>query len=307
MAAHAPARAVQGQLTPWAVVRVESVTPGVEPSFEAARDQLRQALANDQASDLLNNAVTAFEDARSAGTSAAEAARAQGFTVVSIPAVEAQGRDTNGQPVAAIAGQRELLQTAFQTPEGEASDFIPQTDGDVVVAVEGITPSRVRSLDESRDQLTQAWTARERARRLREKGEQLVAAVHGGQNFATAARAAPFTMALTSQSMNRRDSTQIPARGLPAQIFAASAGDVMSDLRVDGGAVLVAQVERINPVDLSAAPQQVEAARAQMEQSLQESFSEAMMGQVVANANPRRNEQLLNSTFQRTTENQEDQ
>jgi peptidyl-prolyl cis-trans isomerase D len=307
MPARAPARVVQGQLTAWAVVRVDSVTPAVQPNFAAVRDQIRQALATDQASDLLNTAVSAFEDARSAGTAAAAAARQQGFTVVTIPAVDAQGRDAAGQPVAALAGQREILQTAFQTPEGEASDFIPVTDADVVVAVEGVTPTRVRTLDEARAELTRAWTAREEARRLREKGEQLVAAVHGGQSFAAAARAARFNLVVSSHPMSRRDAGQIPARGLPAQIFAASEGDVLSDLRSDSGAVLVAVVEHINRPDPAAAPQDVEAARAQIEQSVQSSFAEAMTDQIVADAHPRRNEQLLQSTFQRTTEDPENQ
>jgi len=307
MPAHAPARVVQGQLTPWAVVRVDSITPAVEPNYAAARDQIRQALAADQASDLLNNAVSAFEDARSAGTPAAQAAQAQGFAVVSVPAVDAQGRDPQHQPVAALAGQQELLRTAFQTPQGEASDFIPVTDADVVVATEGITPSRVRSIDEARGELTAAWTQREQVRRLREKGEQLIAAVHGGQSFAAATSAAHFQLVLRSQSMTRRDATQIPARGLPSQIFAANQGDVLSDIRADSGAVLVAVVERVNRPDLAAAPQQVEAARAQMEQSLQSSFAEAMTGQIVADAHPRRNEQLLTSAFQSTTDANQDE
>jgi len=308
MPAHAPARAVQGSLT-WAAVRVESVTPAVVPNFAAVRDQIRQALASDQASELMNTAVTAFEDARSAGTAPTTAARAQGFTIVDIPAVDAQGRDANHQPIPVFAGQRELLQTVFQTPEGEASDFIPQTDADVVIATERITPTRVRTLDESRAELTQAWTVQEQERRLREKGEQLVAAVHGGQSFAAAARAAHFNMIITSHPMTRRDASQIPAQGLPGQIFAASEGDVLSDVRSDRAAVLVATVEHINRANPAADPQQAEAARAEIEQSVQSSFAEAMTSQVVADAHPRRNEPLLASTFTRATgdENQDAQ
>jgi hypothetical protein len=61
-------------------------------------------------------------------------------------------------------------------------------------------------------------------------------------------------MVVTSRPVDRRAASNIPARGLPSQIFAAQPGAVSTDIRVDGEAVLVAIVETINRVDLSANP-----------------------------------------------------
>jgi peptidyl-prolyl cis-trans isomerase D len=298
--ARGQARAVRGELSPWAVVRVESVTPATAPDFAAVRDELRLAIAQDEAGEMLNEAVSAFEDARAGGAAVADAARQHGLTVMTIPAIEAGGRDTTGAPVQALAGQEELLTTAFQTPEGEASDFIPAGSADVIVSVDRVTPSTVRPLDQVRAELTQVWIGRERGRRMRELGEEVIEAVRGGQSFAAAARARRFNVVVASRALNRGAAAQIPARALATQVFAAREGDVMSDMRVDGRAILVATVERIDRVDPAAQPQAVAAMRAQMEQSLMQSVGNALQDEAVARARVTRNERLLNQVFPRS-------
>lgn len=300
------ARVVRGELSPFVVVRLESITAPVAPNLAQIRDELRQAIALDEAGDMLNAALTGFEDARGGGASVLEAARANNLPVVAIPSVEAGGRDATGAPVALLEGQEEVLRTAFETPEGEASDFIPVGNADVLVAVDGITPARVRPLDEVRTELTQVWTARERGTRMRELGERVVAAVRDGQDFNAAARANRFNVVVDSQAIDRRTAAQIPARGLAPQIFSVAEGAAVSDIRADGAAVLVAIVEDINRVDAAASPQEVELFRLQLQQSLINSFGTAIQDEIVDNASPRRNQRLLDQTFRRTGQGEEE-
>lgn len=295
--ARGAARAVQGQLTPWVVVRVDQITAPAEPNLQELRTQIRDAIANDEAADLLNAAIGAFEEARAAGASITEAARQAALPIMTIPAVEAGGRNQQGQPVEALAGLEDVLQTAFQTPEGEASDFIPAQTADVIVAVDRIIPATVRPLAEVRDDLATIYRGREVARRLRDRAAAMVAAVEGGQTFAQAARANGFAVRVTSQTINRQAASQIPARGLPTQIFAAAQGAVVSDTRADGGSALVAQVESINRPDPATAPQLVEQARAQFQQDIANSLGEALQDQIVADARVRRNEALIERAF----------
>ncbi len=299
------ARAVRGELSPWAVVRVESITEAQAPDFAQMRDELRLAIARDEAADLLNESIGAFEDARAAGTPISEAASAHGLRVVTVAAVEEGGRDRTGEPVAALEGADELLRTAFRTPEGEASDFTPVGDADVIVAVDRVFPSTVRPLEEVRADLTQLWLRRERTRRMRELGEEVMEAVREGQSFGAAARARGFNVVVSSQAINRQAASQIPARALAGQIFAAREGELASDLRADGGAMLVAVVEAIHRVDPAEQPQAVEAARQQMEQGLTQSFGEALQNEVVARARVQRNERLINEVYQRSTGDEE--
>ncbi|HYD87495.1 MAG TPA: SurA N-terminal domain-containing protein [Vitreimonas sp.] len=304
------ARAVRGQLTPWAVVRVEEITPAVAPTFESQRDQIREAIAADEAADLLNAAIGAFEEARAAGAPVPEAARQANLPVVTIPAVDASGQAQNGEFIESLVGHEEVIEAAFQTPESEASDFMPIEEADVLVAVDRVIPASVRPLAQVRDRLVQIHDARELGRRMRERMAQVAEAVRGGQSFADAARASGFTVRVNSQTVNRQEVAQLPARTLGTQIFAATAGDVVTDIRADQPGMFAAQVESINRVDPATAPQIVEAARARLQadnpytraegDGLEASFAEALQSEVVARANVQRNERVLERTFNPT-------
>jgi len=299
------ARAVRGQLAPWVVVRLEGVTPAQAPDMEAIRAELRQAIARDEASQLLSAAMDAFEDARASGAAIADAARQNGLRVVNIPSVEAQGRTPSGEPVEALAGQDDLLRVAFQTAEGEASDFTPVENADVMVSVDRITPATVRPLAEVRGTLIEVWTTQERGRRLRDMANDMMEAVRGGQSFAAAARAHRFNIVVPSRRLDRRMAAQIPSRGLAPQIFGAEQGGLVSDIRADGGAVLVAQVEQIVRIDPATQPQIVEQFRGQMQQGLGQSFAMSVQSEVLARTRVRRNDDLLEQRF--PSQNAEDE
>jgi peptidyl-prolyl cis-trans isomerase D len=190
-----------------------------------------------------------------------------------------------------------MLQVAFETNEGEASDFLPLGDADVVVAVTGVTPATVRPLEEVRAQLVDAWVGRERQRRLQELGQEVVAAINGGQAFDAAVRARRFNVLVDSRELDRRTAAQLPARELAGLMFSALQGQAVSSVRADGGAVFVAVVESIERTDPATAPEQVEAGRAQVQQSIAQSMSEALQNDVVAAANPRRNQRVIDQLY----------
>ena len=295
--ARGQARAVEASLSPWAVVRVESVTLAAAPDFAAAREGLRQEIANEEAGELLNAAVGSFEDARAGGALVAEAGRSAGLHVVTIAATDAEGHGPNHQPLPELAGQTELLSSAFDTPEGEASDFTPSDDSDVVVSVDRVIPAATRPLEEVRPQLIARWTSQERARRLQQIAADVAAAVAGGQSFAAAVRTQRANVVVASRPIDRQAASQLPARRLGALVFNAAQGEVVHDVRVDGGAIILAHVERIDRVDPASAPQMVEAARVQMQEVLAGSLDEAAAVDVVTRARPTRNEALIERLF----------
>ena len=297
MSAGAPARVVRGRLAPFVVVRVESIQAAPPVDVAALRTQIRDALAREEAAELLNTAIGAFEDAHSGGANVADAARQQGLTVLTVPPVTAQGRTQQGEPIEALATLTEPMRAAFEIPEGEVSDFLPIEGGDVIVSVDRIIPESVRPLAEVRDALAASWVNRERQRRLQEIGRTVVASINGGAPLAEAARANRMNIVVRSQTLNRQTASQIPARALAAQIFQGRVGEAASDLRVDGAALLVAVVEQINRTDPAEAPQLVEQVRAQDEQVLTNTFVESVAAEVTRRMRPTRNQRLLDRTF----------
>jgi hypothetical protein len=238
-----------------------------------------------------------------------QAAQSAGLATVSVPAVEAQGHDTHGQPVAVLSGSPELLRAAFQTAEGEASDFMQVTDGEALVAVDHVTPPHARPLAEIHDDLAHLWVAREINRRMTEMADQVAQAVQHGQSFTQAARAHNMQIVLTSTPIDRQGVARIPAQRLGSQIFGAQPNAVVSDecvqrpqqpisgLCAHGDEFLIAQVERINRVDPATVPQLVERMRTQVQQQLAQSFGEAIEAQITADAKPEKNTALMTRLF----------
>jgi hypothetical protein len=89
---------------------------------------------------------------------------------------------------------------------------------------------------------------------------------------------------------------------LSPQVFNAAQGEVVSVVAPNGAAVVAVQVERINRLIPAEHPQVVEAARVQALQGLQETMVEAIEGQVVERMHPRRNTRLIDSTYRRSTD-----
>jgi peptidyl-prolyl cis-trans isomerase D len=290
-------RVVRSQLSPWAVVRVESMTPAAAPDAAELREAVRLAIANDEAGVLLNTAIEAFEEARDGGATLAEAAQAAGLPIANVAAVTERGQGRDGAPIPALAEAPDLLAAAFDTPEGEASDFLSVDGADVVVGVDRVIPESVRPFAEVRDDLARLWAARERERRLRAIGEATLAAVRGGDSLAAAARANRLRMVRSSISVNRANAVEaLGSQGLAAQAFAAREGAAVMDVAGDRG-VLVALVEEIERPDPAQAPQLVEAGRVAAQQTLTQSFGMAVQAQIVDAADINRNADRLDQLY----------
>ncbi len=305
MAPNSAPRVVRGTLAPFVVVQVTSVTPAVNPDAAAIntlRTQIRQQMALDQASDLKDAATNAFDEARGGGASIADAARRVGLQVVAVPAVDAQGRDRAGQPIAMFAGDNnELLRTANQTNEGEASDFIPAGEGaDVVIAVDHITPASIQPFDQVRQQVAQRWTAQEVARRAQDFVNRVTREIQGGRPFDAVAAEFRMHIAMNAQALNREQASHLPSRRLAAQIFAAAQGAVVNDVLIDPtgrGGVLIGIVERINRFDPSQAGPELQQARAMISREVARDLTQAVQAQVTADAHPERHEDVIRRNF----------
>ena len=300
MSPNSAPRVVRGRLSPFVVVQVQSVTPAVAPNFNAARDQIRQEMALDSARELVDAATNTFDEARGGGATPTDAAHRAGRSVVVIPAADPQGRDAAGQPIPALSGEHnELLALATRTPENEASDFTPIGDGDVVVAVDRITPPSVRPFAQVREQLAQALVARELNRRLQEFADTVTHEVEQGHPLAQVASAHHMRMAARSQPITREQAQHLPSQRLGGEIFAASEGGVVSDVVVTptGGGVLVGVVEHIRRIDPAQAAQQVQELRTQAQQQIAQQFGEVIQAQIAADTHVTRNQDVLRRNF----------
>jgi peptidyl-prolyl cis-trans isomerase D len=178
---------IQGDLG-WAVVKLQSVTPGKPATLEEKRAEIEAGLRQQLAKDKVSDMVQKYSEARDAGASAADAGAKVGAIVNHLPPVTAQGQSYGEAQINVTPNMQKVLQTGFGLPKGGKSD--PQRlegGGYYAVQVDDIHPAYKPSLDEIRPQVAAAWTQRTIATRLKAKADELVASMKKGAPIAQAA------------------------------------------------------------------------------------------------------------------------
>jgi peptidyl-prolyl cis-trans isomerase D len=167
-----------------ALVKVGTIQPGIEPSYDSVAQDLKKEIATGRARTEVANLRDKMEDERGGGASVVEAAQKLGLKPVTIEAVDRSGLAPNGQPVKEIPPGLNVVAQAFGSDVGVDNDPIQFKGGYVWYDVLGVTPPRDRSLDEVKDQVEARWREDEIANRLRTKATDMVQKLGQGGNLA---------------------------------------------------------------------------------------------------------------------------
>jgi peptidyl-prolyl cis-trans isomerase D len=285
----------------WSAARVSEIVPGVTPTLEEARPQLRAELARDEAQDLMNTAVEKFEDARAGGADFEASATQAGLAVSKTPLVDARGLGVNGQPEPSVLDQPDLLKAVFETQEGDPSDWISGAEGaSTMIRIDTVKPSGAPPLAQVRDRVAAAWRSEKIAAGMTAIADRIAAAVKAGKSFTDAAHAEHLPIVAT-EVLDRRSAQNTPSPRLAAAIFNARAGDVVTGPGGPRGQVLfVAQVQKIERADPSADPQGVEQRRQVIVRGLESDILEAVQNTARANARVHLNQPLIDNVVGKT-------
>lgn len=199
------------------LVKVVAIAPGTTPTFESVAPQVKRDLARERAIAQVAELHNKMEDERGGGASVVEAARKLGLNAVTIEAIDRSGRGPDGQPIATIPQNVNLVPQAFTSDVGVDNDAITYNGGYIWFDVLGITPSRERPLDEVKDQVVARWREQQISDRLRTRATEMVARLGEGSSLADLAAAAK-TKVETAANF-RRDGI---VAGLPASAIEAA-------------------------------------------------------------------------------------
>ena len=180
---------IRGQLGV-AVVKLASVSPGREVSFEEARPDIERALRTEESSERVFNAVQKFEEARAAGATLQAAAQQVGAEMRALPfAVSEGGLTPQGQRVGAPEA---VFKAAFALPPGGESDTAEEGGQGAyfVVRVDKVIPSGLPTIAADRAMLSNGWMALEVDKRMRAKAAELAARIAKGESVAAVAASA---------------------------------------------------------------------------------------------------------------------
>ena len=207
-----------------AVVKIDKIEPGVEPSYESVASDVKKEIAMERARKSVADLRDKMEDERGGGASVIEAAQKLGLAAVTIDAVDRSGRLPNGQLVATIPRGLDVVSQAFGSDVGVDNDPIQFNNGYVWYDVLGITPSRERGLDEVKDQVEARWRDDQIASRLRAKATEMVQKLEQGGKLAD--EAANAGLKIETAASFRRDAALpgVPAAAVTAAFRTAKDG-----------------------------------------------------------------------------------
>jgi peptidyl-prolyl cis-trans isomerase D len=293
-AASEPIESVLG----WHILRVVKVEPRQEPTFAEVREELEKDVAMRAAIDSMTSIANQLDDEFGAGASLEEAAQALGLTTRRIEAIDRQGRDPAGAPVADLPAGRFLALT-FETETGRESLLTETENGDYfILRVDSVIPAQIRPLNEVRTEVTELWRDAQRAKLAREKAEALSERIEAGNEFETVAAEAGLTVAQT-KPVTRFDSAieSTPSPALAAKLFQIVIGEVTTATAAEGH--VVAKLIEIVAADPYTDPDTVAAVREGLVGTLQsdllEQFLATMRGEYGVEINEQARDELFAS------------
>ncbi len=166
------------------LVQVGKIEPGTQKTYEEVAPKIKRELAENRAKTEMGNLRDKFEDERAAGSTLAEAAKKLGLKSRTIDAVDRSGRAPDGKAVADLPKSPDVIAAAFTSDVGVDNDPLQLPSGYLWYDVTGITPSRERSLDEVKDQVTQHWRDDEVGKRLQAKSDEMLGKLKAGTTLA---------------------------------------------------------------------------------------------------------------------------
>ncbi|MGK9281714.1 SurA N-terminal domain-containing protein [Sinorhizobium meliloti] len=242
---------VEGAFGP-VILRVTNIRPDAVRSFDEVKEELRNEIALDAAREQLVGLHDKIEDERAGGVTVKEIAEQLKLKLVTVDAVDASGKDQNGDEVKDLPEPRALLQEVFKADVGTDTLAVNiGRDGSAWFDVEEIIPARDRTLDEVRDEVAADWTAEQQRAALAAKAKELKERIEKGAKLADIASELGLVVETkTGLTRGTNDASLSPAAVIAA--FGGPNGHVANAPGIGGdGQVLmqVTSVEEKAPAD----------------------------------------------------------
>ncbi|EHK75293.1 putative peptidyl-prolyl cis-trans isomerase protein [Sinorhizobium meliloti CCNWSX0020] len=235
---------VEGAFGP-VILRVTNIRPDAVRSFDEVKEELRKEIALDAAREQLVGLHDKIEDERAGGVTVKEIAEQLKLKLVTVDAVDASGKDQNGDDVKDLPEPRALLQEVFKADVGTDTLAVNiGRDGSAWFDVEEIIPARDRTLDEVRDEVAADWTAEQQRAALAAKAKELKERIEKGAKLADIASELGLVVETkTGLARATNDATLSPAAVIAA--FGGPNGHVANAPGIGGDGQVLMQVTAV--------------------------------------------------------------
>ena len=193
---------VKGALA-WYVLKVSSIVAGSEKSFESVKEELKDRVLADKATDVVYPRANTLDNLLGNGTALDDLPGDLGLIAVT-GSLDADGKTAEGEP-APLPDPAELrtalIDAAFKARIGDPLRLIeaktPAGPAYFAIAVEEITPPGLKPFDDVRTAVADEWLFQQQRRSQEEAAAAMLASIHGGRPFADAATIAGVVPKLT--------------------------------------------------------------------------------------------------------------
>jgi len=257
---------------------VGKIEAGNQKTYEEVAPQIKQQIAEQRARNDINDLRDKIEDERAAGATLAETAKKLNLKATLIDGVDRSGRAPDGKPVTDIPRSPDAISAVFATDVGVDNEALQLPDGGYLYYdVTGITPSRDRTLDEVKDQVTQRWRNDEIAKRLKATADDMVAKIKSGTPLAQLATENNLKVETAFGLQRGRAAGGLP-QAVTEAAFTTGKGETGVAESDNGDRRYLFRVTDISvpPIDpQGASPEQLKA-------NLQNSYADDIIGQYIA-------------------------
>jgi peptidyl-prolyl cis-trans isomerase D len=237
----------------YVLARVTKIAPGSTKTLADVKDDIKKSLTQQLAQSKMVDIVNAFTDARGGGGDVAMAAKKTGMTFGHVKAVDAGGLTPDGTK-ADVPADPDFLPAIFKAEVGEDSDPFPTKAGNYyAVKVNGVTPPKLKPLDQVRAQALADWTTVQRGNLIAGKAQAMAAQATKDKSLDGVARELKVTVQ-HSPALTRETNDTMFSAAVTAKLFDAQPGGVAFGPAGTSGNWIIARVTgishpRLNPRD----------------------------------------------------------
>ncbi len=260
------------------LLQVGKIEAGSQKTYEDVAADLKRDIAEARARSEINALRDKIEDDRAGGATLAETAKKLNLKSVDIAAVDRAGRAPDGQPIASLPQQPDVVGSVFATDVGVDNDALQMPpNGHLYYDVTGITPARERALDEVKDQVAARWRDDEIAKRLQAKADDMLAKLKAGSTLTQVAAGSGAKVDTAADLVRGKAAGFLPVKVSDAAFKLAKD----TPASVEGDTAAACYVLVVTAVTDPAFDANTPEAK-QMAASLQNSFADDIVGQYIA-------------------------
>ena len=276
----------------WMLMHVTKIVPGATKDEATAKGEIRSELASSMAAAKIDEMVNAFQDARAGGADIPTAAKKAGMQTAKLAAIDSTGKMPDGL-LSTAPTDPEFLAQAFKADVGDEGDpFRTAAGGAYVIKVESATPPKPRPLADVRKDVLAAWTADERAARLKAKADELAAQAKK-ENSLTGIASSIKASVQKTPGLKRTSTNETFSSALLQQLFTAPRDGVITGPLDKGDGYVIARLTGIAHPATADNSTELTGAREQLSQQMATDFMGTLSKAEQAKLKITRNDKLV--------------